>query len=105
MSAYGYYIAGPIKSNWLSVTSWSVFQYPITYEYFSVYLHTCMDIHNYVHVYLSYVASVSSLISGDPYDDINVNNTSNLYISAFETSLQIIGVSDYYLVHISYTSE
>ena len=25
-------LAGPIKCNWPSVTLWSVFQYPVTYE-------------------------------------------------------------------------
>ena len=49
-------------------------------------------------MYLSYVASVSSLISGNPYGDINVNNVGDLYTSAFETSLTRMGVSDY--VHI-----
>ena len=56
-----------------------------------------MYIHVYTHVYLSFVASVSSLISGIPYGDINVNNIADLYISAFATSLTNEDVSDYYI--------
>ena len=29
-------LAGPIKCNWPSVTLWSVFQYPVTYEDFAI---------------------------------------------------------------------
>ena len=42
------------------------------------------------------VASVRSLINGDPYDDINLNNIDDLYISAFNTSIDVGSeVSDY----------
>ena len=45
----------------------------------------------YTNVLLS-VASLSSLISGDPYN-ININNIDDIYTSAFETSLTRMDVS------------
>ena len=33
----GYYIAGPIKCSWPSVTLWSVFANPVTYVKFNVH--------------------------------------------------------------------
>ena len=49
-----------------------------------MYIYVCtVDI---LHVYLLYIASVSSLINGDPYGDININNIDDSYTSAFETS-------------------
>ena len=53
----------------------------------------CMYV--YVHI-LTFVASVSSLISGDPLDDINVNNTADMYTAVFNSSRNLdMGVSDY----------
>ena len=49
-----------------------------------MYLHTNV---------LSSVASLSSLISGDPYYDININNIDDIYTSALGTSLTRMGVS------------
>ena len=48
-----------------------------------MYLHTNV---------LSSVASLSSVISGDPYYDISINNIDDIYISAFGTSLTHMGV-------------
>ena len=45
-------------------------------------------------IFPTFVVSVSSLISGNPYSYINVNNIGDLYISAFNTSRSDTIVSD-----------
>ena len=46
-----------------------------------------------MYLHTNVLSSVASLISGDPYYDININNIDDIYISAFGTSLTHMGVS------------
>ena len=43
--------------------------------------------------YLSFVASVNSLLDGNPFDDININNIGVSYTGIFSTSLTLTQVS------------
>ena len=47
--------------------------------------------------FYSFVASVNSLISGDPFNNINVNNIAGSYTGIFSTSIagDLTGVSKY----------
>ena len=48
-------------------------------------------------IYLLFVASVNSLLSGNPFDDINLNNIAQDYINIFNTSRSLTLVSNKYL--------